>query len=368
MKVLHFVIGRLNPEAINGVNKVVIGLTKYCRRAHIDVDVIGIKKNIPEKKYIYEYNDFNVVTFNSFWKNLKEIKQIVGEYDIVHFHCVWNMYNIILGNHLKKRNKSYVVTVHAGLEHDRIKQSNYLLKILFHKFFQKKYFDNASSIHALTKEEMSTISRYTINKNIFCISNGLDMEKVKLESKSNFRKNNLHVGYLGRFSPEKNIIGLIEAIDLLPNEIKKSIKCSLVGPINSYSKTLKKIIQEKKLEKIIIFEGPLYDENKNIFLKDLDFYIHPVLSDVVSLAVMETMSLGLPAVITRTSQVCYYEHYNSFVMVEPIPIDIMHGILKMITNIDLVQMSKNAITMAVNEFDWKITSTKMISQYRELLS
>ena len=46
-------------------------------------------------------------------------------------------------------------------------RSNYYLKKLLHILFQKKYLDLASGLHAISREEMSLISEYTINKDIF---------------------------------------------------------------------------------------------------------------------------------------------------------------------------------------------------------
>lgn len=371
MKILHFIIGKANPNRANGVNYVIHGLAKYTALAGHDVTVVGVSKGMKEKYELVERDNFDVHVYNSFFGScFKDLKKFAEEADVVHLHSVWQHYNIIFANHLIKIKKPYVVTIHSGLTIDRIKQSNYLLKILYHKLFQKKIFDRASGIQAITREEISDINKLSQNRNIFIVSNGIDLDHYRIEPKKYITDvvEKITFGYLGRFGVEKNISNLILAISELPENYLKKIECHLIGPIDKEADQLKKIIKNLKLEKTVCFVGPMYEKEKNEKLSSLDFYVHPATSDVVSIAVMEAFASGLPCVISRTSQVSYYYNSNAFIMTEPLVQEIKKGIVEMIDKIEnWNQMSENAINLVKNVFNWNSAVAELIKEYELIL-
>ena len=138
MKILHFIMGKANPNRPNGVNYVIHGLCKYFSKQGHDVKVIGLSKGMKDKYELAERENFKVDVYNKFFGEcFNTLKKEIEKCDIVHLHSVWQHQNIILGRYLKSINKPYVVTIHSGLTEDRIKQSNYYTKLLYHKLFQK---------------------------------------------------------------------------------------------------------------------------------------------------------------------------------------------------------------------------------------
>jgi len=368
LKVLYFFLGKANPDRANGVNQVINGYGKYLTRNGIAITMIGLSKLENKKLDIIQRDGFQVEVYDSFFNGcLQRLKEVAKEVDIVHLHSVWNHYNIIFALYLKKNNIPYIVTAHAGLIESRLKQSRYLTKQIYHKLFQKSFFDNAAAIHAITKEEMTEISKYTDNKNIFYVPNGLDIEKSSLASKDYSLSNTeIRFGYIGRFGYEKNITTLIDAIDLLPLDYKNKIKCYLIGPIDNDALILKEKVTKLGLNENIIFTDAIYGDAKYDFLRELDFYIHPALSDVVSIALMEAFSCGLPAVVTRTSHMSYFIDSEAFIMVEPIANDIKDGIIEMIKNHDnWFGMSNKAIELIKKEFNWNVNCKLFTKAYEK---
>jgi glycosyltransferase involved in cell wall biosynthesis len=370
MKILHFILGKANPNRPNGVNHVIHGLCKYSALQGNDVKVVGVSKGMKPDFEVVQRDNFEVKVYNKFYGSCyKELQKIANEVDIVHLHSVWQHYNIVFANYLISIKKPYVVTIHSGLTDDRIKQSNYLIKLIYHKLFQKRIFDKASGLQAITKEEMMSISKHTDNKNIFYVQNGIDLDNFVLEEKTyNQKTKTIKIGYLGRFSIEKNIIGLIKAISILPENYKNRIKCELIGPLNKESEFLEKELKKLKLNNNIKFIGPLYGDEKLIYLKTLDFYVHTAFSDVVSIAVMEAFGSGLPCLITRTSQVSYFYKSNAFVMVEPTVEDIKRGLMEIIDKQEEWKaMSINSINLINSVFNWDKATKKMLKEYNYIL-
>lgn len=366
MKVLQFFLGKANPSRANGVNQVINGYGKYLTKNGVSVTMVGLSKLDNKLSDLIKRDGFEVEVYDSFFGGcFQRLKEISKEVDIVHLHSVWNHYNIIFSKFLLKNNIPYIITAHAGLIESRLKQSNYFTKYVYHQLLQKAFFDNAKAIHAITKEEMTEISNYTDNKNIFYVPNGLDIDKLSLEPKKYLENNKgIKFGYIGRFGHEKNIGTLIDAIEMLSDEYKDKIKCYLIGPIDKDALILKEKVKKLNLSKNIIFTGAIYGEDKYTFLKDLDFYIHPALSDVVSIALMEAFSCGLPAIVTRTSHVSYFTNSNAFIMVEPIASDIKNGIIEMIDKrSEWNSMSINAISLLKEEFNWELNTKELLNNY-----
>jgi len=370
VNIIHFILGRASQNTSNGVNKVIAGLAKYSNRHGHKAYVIGLSSSQKESYALIKRDGFEVESFNKFSIGaFNRIKVLANDCDIVHLHSVWNNYNIIVASYLRKINKPYIITAHSGLTSDRLKQSRYYFKMCYHYMFQKNMFDKAAGIQALTKEESTNLRKHTSNRNIFVVQNGQDLEGRNLAPKNYVLSNNaINIGFIGRLSIEKNIDGLISALALLPVSIKKNITLHLIGPNKSDKPRLMKSIKNLGVEKQIIFEGALYAEEKNKMLSSLDFYIHPAFSDVVSIAVMEAMSLGLPSVITRTSDMSYFYNSGSFIMVEPDPQDISRGIIEIINKRgEWSNMSQQAINLVNNVFNWDIAVKKMLIEYKKCI-
>lgn len=373
MKVLHFILGRASATTSNGVNKVINGLAKYGNRSD-EIIVFGISKKSKKGQAYVERDGFRVEYYNALSRDAFErFKFLAKNCDIVHLHSVWNLYNIRIASFLIKEKIPYVITPHSGLYEDRIRQSNRIKKLLFHKFFQRRIFEKANGIHAITKEEKTAILRYVSNKNIFYVPNGLDLEALDslgLTKKSSINNSDtFNFCYLGRLSVEKNILSLIKAVKGLNDDNKGNFNCYLVGPNDSsYALSLANIVRELEIEDNVIFVGALYGIKKYEFLKSMDFYVHPAFSDVVSIAVKEALYCGLPCVITRTSDVSYYYNSNSFVMTEPDEISIKNGIQDMVElRSQWKTMSNNGQRLVRSLFNWEQIAPKMMKEYLKVL-
>ncbi len=370
MKILHFILGKANPDRANGVNQVIHGLAKYQSREGHDVHVIGISQsmNVPYEKIQREC--FEVDCFKDFnTKSFSYIKEIVQKVDIVHMHGVWNKKNVVLGRYLEKIKKPYVMTAHCGYAIDRMKQSNYLFKLLFHKIWQKRLYEQASGIHALTREESTDIAAFCNNNNIFVVSNGVDPDTFdKYQYQVHKNRKRIKLGYLGRISIEKNIDNLIRAIALLPVEIKNKVELSLIGPSNSNVAKLKDLAKFLGVEENINFVGGKYAEEKIQTLLDLDVYIHPAYSDVVGIAVMEAFALGLPVIVTRTSHMSYYYQSNAFIMVEPSAQDLCRGIIEAFNKRnEWSEYSLRAKALYHNIFNWESVVQQITIEYQKII-
>lgn len=361
MKVVHVVQGKVNPNRSNGVNSVIYGLTNSMKNL-IDVEVIGISNGVEPNTVIIR-GEVKVVLFPNNKAALHYLKSI-NNIDLVHLHSVWQWTNVVVSNYLLKVNIPYVLTIHSGLSEDRIRQSKYYFKLIFQYFFQRKIMDSAKIIQALTREEILEISRFTKNKSIHYVSNGVSSKLINNEYK--LGSENIRIGYLGRFGVEKNIESLIKAISVLDNKINLILE--LIGPLDEEYNNLHALVKKLKLEKIVKFIGPLYGEEKYLKMQEWNGYVHVAKSDVVSIALMEAFALGLPSIVTRTSQVSYFYKSGAFIMVEPVEKDISRGIEEFLSSeAEWLNMSRSAKNLIKNTFNWDNVALEMKKMYQKAL-
>lgn len=367
MKILHFTLGKANPDNANGINKVINGICKYCNKTgNARLEVLGWSKTQESPYMVIERNGFIVHCYNSFRGVIEFIKNRIHEYDVVHMHNTWNYTNDRVVRILRKKNIPYVISVHASLCHDRLKRRNFFLKYAYHKLVQSKTLKNASAIQATTYEEQLDIRKFTAAP-IFVLPNGIDLEEHEIIRRDQQFKccEKSEAIFVGRFAKEKNIEGLIKAISILPDEYRQSFRLNLIGPVTEIAENM---VLQLDLQKQVVFHGSKFGKERQDLMDQADFYIHPAFSDACPVALVGAMASGLPAVVTRTSYVSYFYNSGAFVMVEPISEDIARGIIEMIDNKkSWSTMSLNAQKLVEEQLNWRDISNKMIEVYRKCL-
>lgn len=369
MKIIHFTLGSVNPDSSNGINRVI---EAHCKNGNNlknhELKVVTLRKKQKEKFQLIKRDGFNVLAFNSIFAIIFYFQKNKDIIDVLHFHNVWSAQNVFISIFLRNKIK-YFVTPHSGFMPDRVRGSNYYLKKLLHILFQKKYLDLASGLHAISREEMSLISEYTINKDIFCVPNGIDTNQIisNIETKNVNKK--IQFGYLGRLSEEKNILGLIRAISMLKKEVLNEIELLIMGPTNNrYSSQCIRLVKKLDLDSHIFFTGKINSEEKWTKLSQLDVYIQPSFSDGPSLTIAEAMSLKLPLIVTRTCNISYWNGNNFLKMVEPLPADICRGITEAVFDFESFQKTGDeSYNFACNNLDTRICAKQLIDEYSKAL-
>jgi len=375
MNIIHFTLGSLNPESSNGVNRVIEGLSKYGNREpNIHIKVVTLNRKQKFKKKIYLRDGFQVYIFNSLYFVINYLRKNIDKIDIVHLHNVFSIPNIIIFYFLYQKNIKVIATPHSGLSINRLKNSNYFLKLLFNKLIQNQYLNKLDGIHCVSNEEKNELSRFTYNKNIFVINNGIDIEKIELKLKflkfDSSKKPFIYIGFLGRVEKEKNILALIKALSLLDQNTLKKIKLLIIGGIkeNKYGKQVIKLAKDLKVSNNIQFLGEKYDLELLKIMKSLDIYLQPSLNEGFSISIIEAMSLKLPIIATKECKLDDIKNQSFIKLISSTPEHIAIGLTEAIKNIDFFKKSGlEASKYAKDNYNWKTLSKKMIKQYKLVL-
>lgn len=93
----------------------------------------------------------------------------------------------------------------------------------------------------------------------------------------------------------KGIQDLIDAVALLPDEIRKEIKIDLYGE-GDYEMPLKSKIEALKLSANFIFKGS--SPNLNVLYANYDYMIQPTYMECFSLSILESLAANVPVITT----------------------------------------------------------------------
>lgn len=104
----------------------------------------------------------------------------------------------------------------------------------------------------------------------------------------------IRLGFVGRLSPEKGLVELVEAISLLTGQ-GLSLSLTIAGSGDDEQK-IRAMLEQKKLQKSVFFSGWITDIRK--WLKNIDLLIVPSKEETFGIVVLESMAHGCPVVST----------------------------------------------------------------------
>ncbi len=203
----------------------------------------------------------------------------------------------------KKYNIPYVVTV-------RNSDLNVFQKYLIHeRAFGKKILEEAKSIvliaasyksRVLNLSSLQSIIKGLENK-IKIIPNGVDpfwIEHSRTKESKKETQDIFNILFIGKFTKDKNITALQEAVVLLHKESGIKVKLHIVG--GDGSRTKKVLKQIKAFPDLFKYYGKVYDKEELLWIfRNCDIFAMPSRYETFGLVYMESLLQGLPVLYTH---------------------------------------------------------------------
>lgn len=202
--------------------------------------------------------------------------------------------------------KKTVVTVHdLGFLHFPELYSK--TELAYQKFGLKMAIKHAWHIitpSIYTKKDI--VRNFGINpKKITVIYHGYNNSLYKPRLYPKKEDEELYIFYIGRLEYKKNIMGLIQAYELLRREPKIKHKLVLAGKpgygYEEYSE-FKKTLPEK-VQKDIIELGYVSDQELAGWVKNADIFFFPSYFEGFGFPIIEAMACGVPVVASKTTSI-----------------------------------------------------------------
>ena len=299
MRILQ--LGKFYPPHIGGIETVMYDITDVLNNKGYSTDVLCSNR---ENSYLEEYiNDYKVIRTKSYGvkfstsitpQMILKLREIINNYDIIHVHLPDPMANLAL-MFVNLKNKKIILHWHS----DIIKQKN-LLK--FYEPFQNWIMNKADKIIATTPKYI-TESKYLQKYKSKCISIpiGIDRDKLKinqelLKNLKNKYKNKRIIFSLGRLAYYKGFQYLIESAKYLDDDY-----IILIGGNGPLKKELENTIKINNLEDKVKLLGRIEDNELGSYYKLCDLFCLPsiIKSEAFGVVQIEAMSFAKPIIATK---------------------------------------------------------------------
>jgi hypothetical protein len=198
MEIIHIVLGKANPERMNGVNKVVHQLATKQTEFGEKVSIWGITKdlennygerNFETQLYLKKSNPFAIS------KALKESILSKKNQAVFHFHGGWIPVFYTLAKFLHKNNIAFVYTPHGAYNTIAMERSSWRKKVYF-SLFEKKLLQSATKIHCIGRSEVTGLRKIFKNNKSILLPYGYESKTVVTIEKSNNPE--IIFGFIGR--------------------------------------------------------------------------------------------------------------------------------------------------------------------------
>lgn len=368
MKIIHLVLGKANPERMNGVNKVAFHLAKNQHEMGYDVSVWGISNSL---EHNYPARSFKTRLFRQRFNKLMlddDLRQSIAwlpKDTVVHMHGAFITEFYLISRLLRSRFIPYIYTPHGSLTAAALEQSKYRKKIYF-KFFEQELIRHAAAVQLLGEQEYAHLDQLIQNVPKLLIPNGMDLSEIPSipekppESVPVF-------GFCGRLDAyHKGLDLLLQGFQLFLRRGNKG-RLELIGDGPDRAK-LERQAASLGIAEHVTFRGALYGAEKYRAMAAADLFLHPSRMEGFPMAVLEAAALNLPCLVSEPTSMCpYIQQFDAGIplpSLQPLIIcSALEHAAQLHQNKMLKPMGERAGMMVKETFNWKNVSAQLIHHY-----
>ena len=357
MEIIHVVLGKANPNRMNGVNKVVYQMAVKQSELGAKVAVWGITADLATN---YEARNFETQLFlkskNPFKLNQALKKAILNKKGkaIFHVHGGWIPVFYSLSKFLKAHQMPFVFTPHGAYNTIAMKRSYWIKKIYF-QLFEKTVLSNTEKIHCIGKSEVKGLHRFFPNKKSVLLPYGFENNRPTDSVIS--RNESIVFGFIGRLDIyTKGLDTLLKAFAKFIVNVPNA-KLWIVGDSNEKNK-LEKMIRDLNLVENVVLFGSKFGQEKDHLLQQMDFFVHPSRNEGLPTSVIEAASYGKPCIVTDATNIGdVIEKYNAGKTIHTqSSTQLLYALnamqLTWLNKSDYETMCKNAVQMVNETYNW----------------
>ncbi|MCP1383863.1 glycosyltransferase [Runella salmonicolor] len=301
------------------------------------------------------------------------LKAHIHEYDVVHCHGIWHFGSV--APFLFKNNTPKAITIHGLLDKWALNHGFWKKKI-FSLLFQKRFLKRANLIQINNHDELNDLKQYLgfQHPNVAIIPNGMQLaELADLPPKGTFRaKFNLPadkklVLFMGRLNIKKGLDLLLPAFQKYTQHHDDTLLI-LAGPDDGYQAETERFIQENQLQNKMVMVGMLTGETKKAALADATIFALPSYSEGFSIAALEAMTAGVPALVSDRigfdGTVAQYQAAHEV----PLTVEgVYEGLIKLLQQPQYADtLRQNARKMVETLYDIEIVATNLAKEFEKI--
>ncbi|MBX2997183.1 MAG: glycosyltransferase [Caldilineaceae bacterium] len=326
MKVLQIVYSCIPGNYRGGIAKVVYELSRAIVQVGHEVTIFttnynsGVLTDVPLERAVCSegvtIQYFPVTNRRWMWspQMRSAILNFAPQYDVIHGHNTFLALNkYVIDAKLNFRLPAFF-HIHGALDPIVINKGiiRKIRKLLYIALVERRNYDAADALFAITETERRQISRFTTKPPIYIVPNGVNMptKSPMNVSRNDFRIDlRLHDGqpvilFIGRIVPKKGVHLLIDAFARIR---RKYADATLIiagdrEQHSHYVAHLDKLITQFNLANSVIWPGFVDDSRKIELFRTATVFSHVSESEGMAMSALEAMAAGLPVVVSKE---CY---------------------------------------------------------------
>lgn len=239
------------------------------------------------------------------FSNLKKIKTSIKEADLVFVQgpAMISYLSMHYSHKYKKKTIFYTHTISWELFEQFFPP---VLNKLFYKLIKKAsiyLYNHCDEILVPYRELKDLLRKEGVKTEISLARLGVDISTFNPSTDKQYSKKKLNInsdkkviGYVGRISKEKNVHLLLQAFKKLENQPNLLLLMVGDGPDS----------QTKEFKETVNCKVTGFVNNVQDYLKAMDIFVMPSLTETTSLATLEAMSSGVPVIATKVGFIKNY--------------------------------------------------------------
>lgn len=381
MRVLH-VIPSISRKR-GGPSTAIISMVRELRINGIDASILTTNDNVNHRECDFPLGswfwieDVPVLMFPSIDNRLRVISEYlispaltywlirnIKAYDALHIHSVFSYCSTTSMLVARFTKTPYVVRTIGQLNKWSLLQSR-LRKLLMLLIVERANLMNARAIHVTSEYEKLELMSVCKSKKVLCLELGVEIPKL-LPFKSHNPANQIRFVFLSRIHPKKQLNTLLKAFATLHNVYHEtSWSLSIAGDgEKQYILQLKNLADNLGINSKVQWMGHLDEEEKFRLLSESDWYVLPSKSENFGLSVVESLSSGLPVIISSAVGISdYVAQYKAGIVIGNNMS--LENALRFALKGPSKEMRCAAFSLAKERFSWDPIIKKLIFFYNQ---
>ncbi len=351
-----------------GVESMIMNLYQNIDRSHVTFDffVENTCPIIDEDKIKELGGDVIIIPhYANVFKYVRTLKKlfIKGKYDIVHSNMnALSVFTLLAA----KKAKVKVRIAHSHSTANKKEWLKTLIKNILRPF-SKKY-----ATHLFACSELSARwlfgNKAVDDKKVIIINNAIDLtrfapdnnKRVEIRNKLNINNNDLVIGNIGRFVPQKNHAFLIDIFKKI-KQINPSSKLLLIGD-GPYLDKIKQKVEKLKLTKEVLFIGAV--KNTELYYQAMDNFVLPSIYEGLPVVGIEAQAMGLNVFFSKNITGEVQVNKNVYFLSLKQSADTWASQIVNCLPSNRIQNHEN---MLKSKYDIKVEGNKLLKIYKEIL-